>query len=563
MATLSRDNIVELTEKMWPIIYNATMLEVDPYLLDLESRRLRYHSYDTSLWPIVRWRVDQLATQQVDIHERAIEAAGFEGSEDVLDIGGNDGHQIAAMRLAGHTGRLICADNNGLALKGGEMMFGEELGPGSFIWSDAEDIQLDDSSVDAAMALFVLYDVEDLDQALAEMKRVTKPGGKIVVATSGPDNKFRMHELEAAIVEHLGGILAPSLTASFTNHTAREKLPQFFTDVREIPHLSTIYIRDPNLSEDHQLRLDAYKEGLISYHGLHSRLNADTQELEPLGSGEWEAAFEAVAWPMMQERISGKFGAWVDLLDRSVFVAGNEKIHRERRSRRRAGQRLVSDVDGTLHPKYIIHPVYDAFEADGLIEPGDSERLKEIYANYQSGQLEFSDFVNSTLKLGALMLADRPMNVAFKIAREVITDKDFVWFGFVKPMLEDAKRANTQTAIITAAPQFIAQAVKAALGIDKAYSTRYGGNARTGLFTGRIKQPMTPGRKADITRNLRLGFKRTIGLGDSEGDVGMLSLVDLAVAVMPTPELDDYATELGWPIVRDPSKRLTVVGFKL
>lgn len=44
--------------------------------------------------------------------------------------------------------------------------------------SDLEHIQLEDNTVDKIIVAFVLHEVPNLDQALNEIKRILKPGGK-------------------------------------------------------------------------------------------------------------------------------------------------------------------------------------------------------------------------------------------------------------------------------------------------------------------------------------------------------------------------------------------------
>lgn len=307
--------------------YNVSMSdrpEFDPELARAEARNRLRENYDTSYWPLMRWEVDKLASNPVNIHQRAIGALGLAGYETVLDIGCSDGRQLAAIRESGHQGRLIGIDNNELAITSGELMYKEELDPGSLMVADAEDIELDDNSVDATMALFVLYHVDDLDRALSEIRRVTRPGGKVVVTTSGRGNKFRIHQLEEAIVSHLDGRFGEPLTKSFTNREARQKLPEFFGYVEELPHVSPIYLRDPRLDAEHSLRLEIYKTGLSSYHALHTYQPAGASEPIPISLSDWELAFNEVARPMIDKKIRD-IGAWVDLIDRSIFVCTNDK----------------------------------------------------------------------------------------------------------------------------------------------------------------------------------------------------------------------------------------------
>lgn len=77
---------------------------------------------------------------------------------------------------------------------------------------DAESLPFDDASFDAVSIAFGIRNVPDRDRALAEMARVTRPGGRVVVlelsepppGLFGPIARFHMHTL----VPYVGGLIS-------------------------------------------------------------------------------------------------------------------------------------------------------------------------------------------------------------------------------------------------------------------------------------------------------------------------------------------------------------------
>ena len=67
----------------------------------------------------------------------------------------------------------------------------------SFRQLDAQDIPFDSASFDAVIANHMLYHVPDIPKALAEVRRVLKPGGKLYAATNGPGHLKELKDLEA------------------------------------------------------------------------------------------------------------------------------------------------------------------------------------------------------------------------------------------------------------------------------------------------------------------------------------------------------------------------------
>jgi len=51
--------------------------------------------------------------------------------------------------------------------------------------ADATDLPFDDDSFDLVAAMWMLYHVPDLDRALAEVRRVLRPGGRFLAVTNG------------------------------------------------------------------------------------------------------------------------------------------------------------------------------------------------------------------------------------------------------------------------------------------------------------------------------------------------------------------------------------------
>jgi demethylmenaquinone methyltransferase/2-methoxy-6-polyprenyl-1,4-benzoquinol methylase len=51
----------------------------------------------------------------------------------------------------------------------------------NFVWADATDLPFDDASFDAVTISFGLRNVVDTERALAEMLRVLRPGGRVVI----------------------------------------------------------------------------------------------------------------------------------------------------------------------------------------------------------------------------------------------------------------------------------------------------------------------------------------------------------------------------------------------
>jgi demethylmenaquinone methyltransferase/2-methoxy-6-polyprenyl-1,4-benzoquinol methylase len=111
-----------------------------------------------------------------------IQVAGARTGERVLDIAGGTGDLASAFRKAvGPTGEVWLTDiNNAMLTHGRDRLLDEgRLGPAA--QCDAEKLPFPDNHFDIVTVAFGLRNMTHKDKALAEMRRVLRPGGRLLV----------------------------------------------------------------------------------------------------------------------------------------------------------------------------------------------------------------------------------------------------------------------------------------------------------------------------------------------------------------------------------------------
>jgi ubiquinone/menaquinone biosynthesis C-methylase UbiE len=99
----------------------------------------------------------------------------------VLDVGCGTGEDVRAMaRIAGPTGHVVGLDSSATIIEVAEARSASDDLPCEFLVGQAERLDFDDASFDACRAERVLQHVANPGQAIAEMIRVLRPGGRIV-----------------------------------------------------------------------------------------------------------------------------------------------------------------------------------------------------------------------------------------------------------------------------------------------------------------------------------------------------------------------------------------------
>jgi ubiquinone/menaquinone biosynthesis C-methylase UbiE len=110
------------------------------------------------------------------------------------------------------------------------------------IIGDVVDLPFADATFDCAVAAWMLYHASDLDEALAELRRVLKPGGRLVAATSS-ERSF------AEVWELVGEIGAPG--GGFTVERAEAALRRHFANVEQCDVFGTVTFPDRQAAHEY------------------------------------------------------------------------------------------------------------------------------------------------------------------------------------------------------------------------------------------------------------------------------------------------------------------------
>ncbi len=113
-----------------------------------------------------------------------VEQAALRPGQDVLDLAGGTGDLAATMapRVA-PGGRVVLADINESMVRTGRARLDDQglTGQVAYALANAEQLPFPDASFDVVTIAFGLRNVTRKDLALAEMKRVLRPGGQVLV----------------------------------------------------------------------------------------------------------------------------------------------------------------------------------------------------------------------------------------------------------------------------------------------------------------------------------------------------------------------------------------------
>ena len=158
---------------------------------------------------------------RLDLQARVIDLAAPAPGATVADVGCGNGAYLAELARRGFAGRVLGLDLSpgmlaaardrpvrvglvdqvwaaGAAAPTETPGTSESPGGVALIAADATALPLPDGVADLTLAMHMLYHVPDPSQAVRELRRVTRPGGRVVIGLNAPDHLRELREIVAA-----------------------------------------------------------------------------------------------------------------------------------------------------------------------------------------------------------------------------------------------------------------------------------------------------------------------------------------------------------------------------
>jgi SAM-dependent methyltransferase len=167
---------------------------------------LRDVQYRTDANLAARQSIYSYQQPRIDLQGRVIDLAAPAAGETVCDVGCGNGTYLAELARRGFAGWVLGLDLSLGMLAAARERLGavgsaDSSGTVGLLAADAVALPLRDGAADLTFAMHMLYHVPDRSLAVQELRRVTRPGGRVVIVLNGPDH---LRELRAVVAEARG-----------------------------------------------------------------------------------------------------------------------------------------------------------------------------------------------------------------------------------------------------------------------------------------------------------------------------------------------------------------------
>lgn len=172
---------------------------------------LRDVQYRTDANLAARQSIYEYQHPRLDLPALILDLAAPSPGEAIADVGCGNGAYLARLARRGFAGRVIGADLSfGMleaARRGMRTVHAARAADGAsaaaggaaLVAADAAALPLRDGCADLTFANHMLYHVPDPAAAVRELRRVTRPGGRVVVTLNGADHLTELRALIGAV----------------------------------------------------------------------------------------------------------------------------------------------------------------------------------------------------------------------------------------------------------------------------------------------------------------------------------------------------------------------------
>jgi HAD superfamily hydrolase (TIGR01490 family) len=212
----------------------------------------------------------------------------------------------------------------------------------------------------------------------------------------------------------------------------------------------------------------------------------------------------------------------------------------------------VFDIDGTTFRSSLLIELVDRLIQKGLFPQETRHEFESERIRWLDRTSDYEAYIGKVVSVFGTRIKGLSFGEVANTAGEVIEEKKDRVYRYTRDLVKTFKTKGYFLLAVSHSPKFMADGFGYEAGFDKVYGTFYA-TGPTDSFTGEIEDKELIFNKAAIVRRAvrkeNLTLEKSVGVGDTESDIGMLELVETPIAFNPNQALYTHAKRRKWKIV--------------
>ena len=212
----------------------------------------------------------------------------------------------------------------------------------------------------------------------------------------------------------------------------------------------------------------------------------------------------------------------------------------------------IFDIDGTIFRSSLLIELVESFIAKGIFPKKSRAMYEREFKRWLNREGTYEDYIEGVIVAFMKHIKGTDYKDFERAGLEVVEANKHKVYRFTRDLVKKLKKKGYFLLAISQSPKGILDAFCKDLGFDKVYG-RFYELGPSDKFTGEVIDLHLIANKGNIVRRAvakeNLTLKGSYGVGDTEGDIPMLELVENPICFNPNATLYRYAKLNGWKVV--------------
>jgi len=208
----------------------------------------------------------------------------------------------------------------------------------------------------------------------------------------------------------------------------------------------------------------------------------------------------------------------------------------------------IFDIDGTVFRSSLLIELTDALIQEGIFSSKVRKLYSRAYENWLNRKGPYEEYIEAVVKAFRQNIKGVQYNEFSKISKKVTAFHKDRTYRYPRDIIRSLKKKNYYLLAISHSPQKVVKEFCKKMEFDKIYGRIYEID-RQKRFTGKVLYAELISDKAEILKHAiekeKLTLKGSVGVGDTESDIGFLKMVDKPICFNPNQKLYQYAKRAG------------------
>lgn len=210
------------------------------------------------------------------------------------------------------------------------------------------------------------------------------------------------------------------------------------------------------------------------------------------------------------------------------------------------------DIDGTVFRSSLLIELVEGLIEKNIFPQSAREEHKDEYEAWRNREGTYEKYIAAVVGSFQNHIKGVFYGDLADIGRQVVAAQSGHVYRYTRDLIKELKEENYFLVAISQSPKTVLDDFCEQYGFDKVYGRMYELGPQD-HFTGEVIDEHLIANKANIVTRVfekeNVAKERSVGVGDTEGDISLLEAVARPICFNPNRALYDYAKRLDWKIV--------------